>query len=1593
MIRKFLENLGWISEEKKSKNYSEKSKPSNVSSLEKKLEQPKISIQPSEIKRPHKTTKWDKVHVFISSTFNDMHAERDYLVKQVFPELSEWCERSKLRLVDIDLRWGVTEQDALYKKNVVKVCLDRIDECRPFFLCFLGQRRGWVPNKDEISPETYQLFPALEKYSGTTSVTEMEILHALINPLHQGKLDSTKSPEYYERVKYAFFYLRDSSYLSELPENPPLLRETYTNEGIKDKEERAAHETELQKWREEIIPKSGRPMHSYLAKWNYKAFTPELNIPLQCPSGEPLNIERWRNQWAKAGVVVSSNNIEDRKDEFEKAKEFNKKLCKGRLTDFNFEKYLFSWEQIPGKNSEEFTDFLKSNYAVDWIKKAKIVKTDNSKTIIITFGNKSLSLDLNNKNTELNLIIDNVQTDKFIVKAENGKLNIYFATPLSTVILQDLKEAITARYPDHKEVSGETDLQKEIDQQEQFQFLNSEGFIEREGDFSELDKYVKGDSNKLFVLTAPGGMGKSMLLANWIDHYRLHIEGRKEKSIHFRFIGASDRSTTVYSLMRFLLLEMKEIAHKFDEEVPEDPTKLREVWQKLLEATGKQGKTVIVIDAINQLESRLSDLNWLPFQLPPNIKLIVSFKRGEQAAEELYNRFKNSSQVIFEVKPFENIKDKQELIKAYLSQYLKDLDQQHIDTLINSPGAINPLYLKVVLSELRVFGAFSNLDEKIRKDFGETPVSAFQGVLKRLEDDPAYSLIEPKKAVSVLFGLMAHARHGLSAEELTKLFIQALDMEDSKEQRKNAAETVHLFLRQVRPFLARREGRYDFFYESFKNAVEERYVAKSIEEGLPKRLSKDWHRLLAEYFGSLPTWQEITSNIDKTFGRQPNVRKVAELPYHQIYGEIWSELETTLCDLEFVEAKCIAGMPFDLLNDCDMAIGLKSMPTIIQIQKAISLSMSGILDRPQLTMQLVFNRLMFFTQLESKLVNWTKKAQCYLDQQPFWICAEAPLPGSQTSSILFIPFEINSTIQSLSFEKASITVASPSGDVKIYSLFNRHQIINRKLHASSIIVAIAFNEKPLSLAYIDQEGLIYSDNNKYISGRKGEHLLLIHPIHGIIAVRSDGSLVCWNQESNEVSEIASNLPPPLKVLRFSNGGRSILFVAGNQNQTIGISTWNGNTWISRLIPYKDLPIVDACIDPEDGNIFIVTIDRSISILDIDGKCSNQLFYERYGIRGAPIKCVIGIGSSKGCAFFATDSGQIAGWDWHKNKTELFESYRSLKEHSFLSLMEVLTTGDLFITTEQNGKKISHITQSDTISQIEPISTCLLTKGKKIVLASNMDHTVKYFSLKGLLVNGVQEIRFPTAIAQGMKPDSVWIGNREGKFVELDSNGPLRKKALLDYGEPVLGEPVVSLFYREEEQSLIVAGINGSVEKYNLIKRNREVLWHSTGYEKQIKILPAGNHGLYWSLRHDEKLGKGKFISVISLIQGVDQEKVISTGFDIYDMAASKNGYTIAIIGSNVQVFRSKGSKWDCVFKRITPMGLKRLCFMNDDFFIAAILDKWLEVWQVSIGLPTIAAIDLPKEVTCLDANENCIIAGCETGDLMSLNLKGKGVKI
>lgn len=90
------------------------------------------------------TMDWRTLRVFIDSTFRDMHAERDHLVKVVFPDLRERLEKHRVHLVEIELRWGITEEQER-NDQVLDLCLNQIDECRPFYIGILGEKYGWVP--------------------------------------------------------------------------------------------------------------------------------------------------------------------------------------------------------------------------------------------------------------------------------------------------------------------------------------------------------------------------------------------------------------------------------------------------------------------------------------------------------------------------------------------------------------------------------------------------------------------------------------------------------------------------------------------------------------------------------------------------------------------------------------------------------------------------------------------------------------------------------------------------------------------------------------------------------------------------------------------------------------------------------------------------------------------------------------------------------------------------------------------------------------------------------------------------------------------------------------------------------------------------------------------------------------------------------------------------------------------------------------------------------------------------------------------------------------------------------------------------------
>ena len=149
---------------------------------------------------PTAAKQWRNIRVFISSTFRDMHGERDLLTRYVFPELRALYRAHCINIYEVDLRWGVTEEDTRSHK-AIEICLSEISRCH-YFISLLGQRYGFVPDTYEVpdSPE----YDWVRDYPTGRSITELEIFHGALS-----------DPE--KVAEKAFFYFRNGAVLREVP--------------------------------------------------------------------------------------------------------------------------------------------------------------------------------------------------------------------------------------------------------------------------------------------------------------------------------------------------------------------------------------------------------------------------------------------------------------------------------------------------------------------------------------------------------------------------------------------------------------------------------------------------------------------------------------------------------------------------------------------------------------------------------------------------------------------------------------------------------------------------------------------------------------------------------------------------------------------------------------------------------------------------------------------------------------------------------------------------------------------------------------------------------------------------------------------------------------------------------------------------------------------------------------------------------------------------------------------------------------------------------------------------------------------------------
>ncbi len=445
------------------------------------------------------------------------------------------------------------------------------------------------------------------------------------------------------------------------------------------------------------------------------------------------------------------------------------------------------------------------------------------------FGAEEAERRAGERRRKLESLKDRIRTERLPVREG-------YADPreLGQWVLGDMTEVIDRVYPKGSEPDP---LDREAIDHEAFAESRGRVYIGRQGYYDRLNQHAQGDGEPLVVL-GESGSGKSALLANWAMKYR---RDHPDQLLLMHFIGATPYSADWAGMARRIMVEFKR-RYQIQAEIPDKVDELRVGFANWLHMAGARGRVVLILDGLNQLEDRdgAPDLVWLPPVIPGNIRLIVSTLPG-RPLDDLKRRGWPS----IEVEAL-TIEERQRLIPGYLFQYSKQLSPERAERIAKADQTANPLYLRALLDELRVFGIHEQLDARIEHYLTATTVeNLYEKILERYEQD--YERERPglvKDAMSMLWA----ARRGLSESELLEL----LGTEQGPLPR---AHWSPLYL-AAEASLVSRSGLIGFGHDYLREAVRSRYLSSEDAQVAI-------HLRVADYFAL----------------RATNHRRIEELPW------------------------------------------------------------------------------------------------------------------------------------------------------------------------------------------------------------------------------------------------------------------------------------------------------------------------------------------------------------------------------------------------------------------------------------------------------------------------------------------------------------------------------------------------------------------------------------------------------------------------------------------------------------------------------------------------------------------------------------------
>ncbi|XP_070181286.1 TPR repeat-containing protein DDB_G0287407-like [Littorina saxatilis] len=360
-------------------------------------------------------------------------------------------------------------------------------------------------------------------------------------------------------------------------------------------------------------------------------------------------------------------------------------------------------------------------------------------------------------------------------------------------------------------------------------------FIGGDAYMKELNQTLqKGGVGHLVV--GPAGSGKGAVVSNWVAA----VKKKKSHELIYHFVGCSKDSTSVSGILSRLIEELETLAgvvkkrKGLEEREEEDakPSNLSEMFQQLqvvMDKAAKRKKILIVIDGVSRIEqqSRTSKpLFWLPTTLPPKAVTVVMTCREDHS--DVIQELTKRGFSITKMKPLTEQQQK-EFCVGILQQNSKELSPAQLKKIVEVKQAENPLYLKIVISELCSFGNFRLLDSKISSLMEATNVAGlFEQFLVRLEEDYNGQKETIKTLIPKVMCGLTLTKKGLTETEIREM----LDVP-------SAAWSPVYF--SIKDFILDHSGLLTLAFQELREAVHRRYMST-------KKEKDQYLRIMIAYF-------------------------------------------------------------------------------------------------------------------------------------------------------------------------------------------------------------------------------------------------------------------------------------------------------------------------------------------------------------------------------------------------------------------------------------------------------------------------------------------------------------------------------------------------------------------------------------------------------------------------------------------------------------------------------------------------------------------------------------------------------------------------